>query len=252
MPEKKYKFLNNRDIYFKVCLNGNITTEMHNSVPITPQQLAMDAYECLALGAQAIHVHAREIDESETLAAQKCAEVIRVIRKTCGNIPLGLTTSLTAEPDPDKRLYLVRQWNVIPDFVSVNFNEPKSIELCRLLTEKGIGIEMGLWTVHDAHQFLESGLVSHCLRVLVEVFEESSDQAIKQSREISHFLHEEDVNLPQIHHGEGIDTWAVIKDARQRGHGIRIGLEDTLVGPKGNIVSNNRELVSLAIQELNL
>ena len=35
------------------------------------------------------------------------------------------------------------------------------------------------------------------------------------------------IGLDQIHHGDGIASWAVNRRAVARGHGIRTGLEDT-------------------------
>ena len=37
----------------------------------------------------------------------------------------------------------------------------------------------------------------------------------------------------QMHHGEGIASWAVSERALHRGHGMRTGLEDVLVLPDG-------------------
>lgn len=54
------------------------------------------------------------------------------------------------------------------------------------------------------------------------------------------------VGLEQVHHGDGLACWAVNRRAASRGHGIRIGLEDTPVGPDGRSASGNAELVAAA------
>jgi hypothetical protein len=45
------------------------------------------------------------------------------------------------------------------------------LERYRPLLTKGIAIEAGLWSVQAVATFLNSGLATHCLRVLVEVQE---------------------------------------------------------------------------------
>jgi hypothetical protein len=54
------------------------------------------------------------------------------------------------------------------------------------------------------------------------------------------------VALPQVHHGDGIASWAVNRRGLGRGHGIRTGLEDTPVLPDGRVASGNGELVAAA------
>jgi hypothetical protein len=50
---------------------------------------------------------------------------------------------------------------------------------------------------------------------------------------IERTLAEAGVTLEQVHHGEGIASWAVNRRAILRRHGIRTGLEDTPVLPTG-------------------
>jgi uncharacterized protein (DUF849 family) len=54
------------------------------------------------------------------------------------------------------------------------------------------------------------------------------------------------VRLEQVHHGDGIASWAVNRRAATRGHGIRTGLEDTPVLPDGRLAAGNGELVAAA------
>ena len=53
--------------------------------------------------------------------------------------PVGISTILSIVQDPDRRLAIVSTWSVLPDFVSVNFNEAGSPALAKLLIEKGVG-----------------------------------------------------------------------------------------------------------------
>jgi uncharacterized protein (DUF849 family) len=54
------------------------------------------------------------------------------------------------------------------------------------------------------------------------------------------------IRLEQVHHGDGVASWAVNARALQRGHGIRTGLEDTMVLPDGRPAADNAALVRAA------
>ncbi|MGO2863400.1 MAG: 3-keto-5-aminohexanoate cleavage protein, partial [Brevibacterium sp.] len=55
------------------------------------------------------------------------------------------------------------------------------------------------------------------------------------------------ITLEQVHHGDGVASWAVNGRAIDRGHGIRTGLEDTPVLPDGRVAKDNGELVEAAV-----
>jgi uncharacterized protein (DUF849 family) len=54
------------------------------------------------------------------------------------------------------------------------------------------------------------------------------------------------ITLEQVHHGYGIACWAVNRRGLERGHGIRIGLEDVTVLPDGQQARDNADLVATA------
>ena len=68
--------------------------------------------------------------------------------------------------------------------------------------------------------------------------------AVVHAEAIERTLAEAGVTLEQVHHGDGIVSWAVNRRANPRGHGIRTGLEDTPVLPDGRIAAGNGDLVA--------
>ena len=60
----------------------------------------------------------------------------------------------------------------------------------------------------------------------------------------------EGIELPQVHHGEGIACWSVNARAARLGHGIRTGLEDVTVLPDGSPAADNAALVRAAAELL--
>ena len=65
--------------------------------------------------------------------------------------------------------------------------------------------------------------------------------------EIDATLEAAGVKAPQLHHGEGPATWAVLDAAVKRGHDIRIGLEDVLTLPDMRRAPDNAALVVEAV-----
>jgi uncharacterized protein (DUF849 family) len=214
-------------------------------VPITAAELAEDAARALAAGARELHVHPRGPDGNDTVEPAPVADAVRAIRAACPGSPLGLTTGLwTTGGDAERRLACVAAWEEPPDYASANAAEPGFPELCELLTERGVGIEVGVWTLDGARTLIAAGV--RPLRVLVE----TNDVAV--AAEIDAALLEGGVTAPQLHHGANQETWAVLDAALARGRDIRVGLEDTIVLPDGTSARDNAELVAEAARRVEL
>src|SRR5215207_5814936 len=144
-------------VRLQAALNGDRTKAEHATTPVSVEELARDAAACVAAGARAIHLHPRDPDGRETLEAGIVDEVVTKVRDACG-VPVGVTTSAEIEPDPERRLELVRTWHT-PDYTSVNVSEMGAAEIIETLIGAGIEIEAGVWTVKDVEWLAASGLV---------------------------------------------------------------------------------------------
>jgi len=233
--------------HLQAALNGSRTPAEHPAIPRTPAELAREARAAAEAGAELVHVHAYE-NGIETLAAGACAAVLLAIRAARPGLPISLTTSADIEPDPERRLELVESWTELPDLVTANQGEAGIAELCALLLERGVGIEAGLLSLADAEAFVRSALPERCTRVLVEPLAEDRDDALAEAAAIENVLDRAGVGLEQVHHGEGIASWAVSERGLARGHGIRTGLEDMTVLPDGSRAADNAELVRAAVE----
>ena len=109
-----------------------------------------------------------------------------------------------------------------------------------------MGIEAGLLRLADAEAFVRSGLANRCVRVLVEPLDADPQAATAHASAMEEVLFGARIALEQVHHGDGIASWAVNARALGRGHGIRTGLEDAPVLPDGRPAHDNAELVRAA------
>lgn len=194
-----------------------------------------------------IHMHVFD-DGRETLAAAPSAAAVNAVRRACPRVPISLSTSAAIEPDPGRRMALLSSWTVLPDLVTANQGEEGIVELCELLLARGIGIEAGLLSADDARKFVRSGLADRCVRVLVEPLDERPDDAVAHAATTEEILARAGIELEQVHHGDGVASWAVSRRALAGGHGIRVGLEDTPVLPDGQPAPDNAAVVRAAAE----
>jgi uncharacterized protein (DUF849 family) len=227
----------------QAALNGD---RDHPAAPRTPEELAAEARAAVGAGAGSLHLHPYDEHGRETLAAEPCAAALRAVREACPGVTISLSTSAAIEPDPGRRYALVAAWTDLPDLVTANQGEEGILEVCELLVALGVGIEAGLLSVDDARSFVAAGIAPRCTRAMVEPLDPDPLDAVAHAEAIERELSEGAVRLEQVHHGEGIASWAVNRRAVARGHGIRTGLEDTPVLPDGRLATGNGELVAAA------
>ena len=233
-------------LLLEACLNGSRTDAEHPAIPRAPAQLAAEGRASVDAGARVLHLHPYDGEGRETLEAEPCAAALRAVREACPGIPVSLSTSADIEADPRRRLELVAGWTDLPDLVTANQGEPGILDLCEHLIGRGVGIEAGLLSLADAQAFVAAGIADRCARVLVEPLDADPAAAVAHAAAIEGVLDDAGVTLQQVHHGDDVATWHVMERAVSRGHGIRIGLEDTTVLPDGRRAAGNGELVRAA------
>jgi uncharacterized protein (DUF849 family) len=227
----------------KAAINGKRSRKEHPAIPINPSQQAHQAAIAVEAGAGAIHVHPRDENGDESLAADDVAAALGAIRARCPRIPVGVSTGAWMVPNLEARIALIKGWNVLPDFASVNFHEPGALEVFRVLADHGIAVEAGIWNPDAARLFCRSGLASRCLRILIEPAQESGNAKVRLE-EIEAVL--QGIECPQLLHGFEALAWEFIALAAGHGYDTRIGFEDTLVLPDGKHAPDNRDLVAAA------
>jgi uncharacterized protein (DUF849 family) len=232
----------------QAAINGARATTDHPALPVQPGELATAAKACVAAGAGAVHFHVRAEDGSESLAARDVARAVTAVRTACRGTRAGISTGAWIEPDPDRRLARVRRWYALPDFASVNFHEPGSTEVAEELLELGVGVEAGLSGTAAAEWLVRSGLEDRCVRVLLEPEESDLPAALETLTAIEHILGGPATAgvAPRLLHGVDATAWPLLREAVRRGYDARIGLEDTLRLPGGEVARDNTELIRAA------
>jgi RimJ/RimL family protein N-acetyltransferase len=161
-----------------------------------------------------------------------------------------VSTLFAILPDVERRAAAVRQWDVRPDFASVNVSEPGAAELCTVLREAGVSIEAGLSSPDEAECYLALKLGASCVRVLLEPEEPDGAAALATVAAIESVLDGAGDRASRLLHGEGVTAWLLIDAAFRSGYDTRIGLEDVLTLPDGALAPDNAALVRAAFNRL--
>jgi uncharacterized protein (DUF849 family) len=138
----------------------------------------------------------------------------------------------------------------LPDFASVNFHEEGAVAVAETLLNRLVGVEAGISNVEAARGFISSDVASQCFRILIEPQEQDFQIALGTISEIETVLHNFGTTAEIVLHGFDKTAWGLLDEAGRRGFGARIGLEDTLTLPDGDLTPDNAALIHEAIRRL--
>ncbi len=240
-----------------VAAVGAEVTKAHNPhLPVTPEEIALDAARCRQAGAAMVHVHGRLPDGTPTQSADVYAEIIKQVRAR-SDIIIQTSTGGAVGMTADERLQPVR---LKPEMASlttgtVNFgrdvflNPPELIEhFARTMVESGVVPEIEAFDVGHIANAL--ALVKQGLLTLPLHFDFVMGVPGGVAPTVRHLLHMAE-SLP-----EGC-TWSVAGIGRAQlplatvaivmgGH-VRVGLEDNLFYTKG-VPATNEMLVARVVR----
>ena len=228
----------------KAALNGGRQPGTHPALPTTPDAFARAARGAVRAGAGAIHVHVRDLDADESVRAEDVARIVGAVRAAVPTAPVGVSTHFGIVGDAERRHALVTEWSLLPDFASVNFNEPGAVLLAELLIERGVGVEAGLFDAEATSTCVDSGLAPRCLRLMMEPRDRDLQGALRNVAEMEAVLDAARVDRPRLLHGFRATAWPLIEEAARRGYDTRAGLEDTFELPDGTTARDNAEIVA--------
>ncbi|WP_026449037.1 3-keto-5-aminohexanoate cleavage protein [Actinopolyspora mortivallis] len=229
----------------QVCLNGARGPREHHHLPVRPPELAKAAADSVAAGATDIHLHPKTPDGTDSLDPATVAAAVHAVRAAAPGIPVGITTGSWTTPDTRSRLAAIHSWTVLPDHASVNWHEQDAADIAHALLQRGIGVEAGIPSGTDAERNLARWPHrNRILRVLARVTDPTANGASVTAETLLARL--DTGNIPILLHGRGAGTWAVLDLAARHGLHTRIGLEDTLTLPDGDIAADNAALVTAA------
>ncbi|MCR4442546.1 MAG: 3-keto-5-aminohexanoate cleavage protein [Peptococcaceae bacterium] len=237
-------------VIITVAPTGNVPTkEMNPNLPVTPQEIADQIYECWEEGAAVAHIHARDREGKPTSDVNVYREILACLeaKRNC-DIITQLSTGGRAGKSYQERGQMIC---LAPEMASLatgssnfptsaNFNDPETIAyLAGEMKKYGVKPEIEVFDtamLFNALQLVKKGVLEWPLQINLVLGVPGSQPA---SAKQLFFLYE---NLP-----EGV-TWtvsAIGKDhvslsavALALGGSVRVGLEDNIYYRKGVLATN--------------
>lgn len=234
----------------QACINGARASGFHPALPLSADAMARDGAACVAAGAAELHLHPRDLDGRESLASATMDATVLAMRRACPGTLIGVSTGAWIEGDERRTLACIDGWNELPDYASVNLEERDAPAVMERLRQRGIGVEAGLASVADAERLmaLDGGRCS--LRILIEVSEQDTSEAMAVADGIGKVLDRAGIRRPMLLHGFDATVWDFVTLAAQCRWSTRVGLEDGSQLADGAIAASNAALTAAAVEVL--
>jgi uncharacterized protein (DUF849 family) len=251
-----------------LCPTGMVPTkEMTPHVPITPKEIGASVALCAEIGASIAHIHPRDEDGKPTADPEVFKRIVSEIRTLNDKIIICATTSGRLWNTFEKRSALLRlEGDYKPDMASLtlgsnNFartasvNPPQMIkDLAMLMEDKGIKPELEVFEpgmLHTAKHLMRNGYISEESPYFNILLNSPGTAPLDPSCFAAfHALLPENaiwsvagIGYKQLY----ANTLGIIF-----GHGVRVGLEDSIHDINNNLTSNSIlvEMVGSLIRKL--
>lgn len=140
---------------------GMIPTKKENPhVPITPEEIAKDAYEAYKLGASIVHVHARDEQGKPTHKKEIFEKIFKEIKRRCSDIIICATTSGRVDPQVEHRTEVL---DLFPEMASLtlgSLNFPQHPSVNPMETIKKIATSMKERGILPELEIFEAGFIN--------------------------------------------------------------------------------------------
>lgn len=240
------------------------------NVPMTPEEIAEDVYECWKAGAAVAHLHMRDDEGNGIMDPVRFKKTVELIKahEDC-DIILNLTTSGDIHADDDIRVAHVEELK--PDMASYDcgsmnwlnsglfINSPAFLERCGLsFQEWGVKPEIEAFDpgmIANAAYYIKKGVLKTPVHFQ---FCMGCANGITGTMKNLVFMKEEAEKLVGAQNftwscfGVGHSAMEMLYGAIALGGHIRVGMEDNVLFSKGVLADSNAQFVKRAVEAVKL
>lgn len=246
-------------VIITAALTGAMTPkEMNPNIPLTPQEIANDAYECWNAGAAVVHLHMRDEKGHGTMNKETFKETVALVKAKC-DVVINLTTSGDNRASDEERMaHLIELKPEMASFDAGSFNwmpsgvfmnTPQFLEkLGKVMLENKIKPELEIFDsgmIHSTEYYLKKGILAappHYQFVLGVL---GGAMATVENLVYLKSLLPKDATWSAFGIGKG--HLPLLYTAIALGGNVRVGLEDNVYYAKNRLASNV-ELVARAVR----
>lgn len=246
-------------LFIAVAPNGARKTKAdHPALPITPDELSATARSCVDAGATMIHLHVRDASGAHSLDAGRYREATAAVRESCGDsIVIQVTTEAVGRYTPDEQMACIRALEpeaasfavreLIPDVAS----EADAKAFFGWVQEAGIQAQFILYSPEDVERFealVARGVLPAGRQLLLFVLGRYAKDQTSEPHELLPFIQANQSGHPWAVCAFGPKEAACALTAAALGGHARVGFENNLFLPDGQLAPNNAALVASVAQ----
>ncbi|ONI37948.1 3-keto-5-aminohexanoate cleavage protein [Candidatus Epulonipiscium fishelsonii] len=243
-----------------VAPTGAWPTKEHNpNIPMTPQEIAKDVYECWKAGAAICHLHMRDDKGKGTMSTDKFTETVNLIReyKDC-DIIINLTTSGDLNATDETRQAHLKALH--PDMASYDcgsmnwghnslfINHPKFLEeLGKTMQECNIKPEIEIFDagmIYNSEYYLKKGVLKAPCHYQLVLGAAGGSTATVENLVYLKGLLPKDATWGALGIGKG--HVPIMLTAVAMGGHLRVGMEDNVFFAPKVLAKSNAQLVTRA------
>ena len=237
-----------------VAPNGARKTRVdHPALPVSIGETVEEAVQCHTAGAAVLHAHVRGSEDEHVLDAGLYQELIAEMKRQAPTMLVQITTEAVGRYTPTQQVRCVE--TVLPEMASVSLREMTSSfndlgfakNFYHWATEAEVHIQHIVYNVEELEKFLtlrHDGIIPKSQRCILFVLGRYAVDFQSSPADLEPFLENDLGNLDWFVCAFGAKEQASVIDAITRGGHGRIGFENNLLLPDGNIASSSAELVN--------
>jgi len=249
-------------VIIMVAPNGaRLTQTDHSQLPVTTEDIAKTALDCMNAGASVMHMHVRNDLEKHTLDVARYRDALIAVGEVTENrLLVQVTTEAVGQYTPRQQMDLVQ--DLRPEFFSIAISElipdqndeAAAKDFLKECDQSGIAYQLIIYSTDDLGRLEnlhgQSGL--KCPELLF-VLGRYTDAQHSSPGMIRPFLEKLSKGSLQNHVGWGVcafgaeETDCLSAAMKQGGH-IRVGFENNRLHADGTIARDNAERVSKMVQ----
>ncbi|MBT3181945.1 MAG: 3-keto-5-aminohexanoate cleavage protein [Deltaproteobacteria bacterium] len=231
------------------------TKKMNPALPVTPEEQAVAARECVAAGASVIHLHVRDENESASQSLDNFKNSIEAIRAACDPQPIiQISTGGAVGAPMEERIRPIVELK--PEMASLNvasmnfgdevfLNEPLEVKkLAKYMLELGVIPEIEVYDaghVEITQRLLKEGYLKKPIHYQFVLGVPGGMSGTE--RNLNFLL--ESIQDDDTWATAGVGRWQkpLSQMAVERGGFVRIGFEDNVYWEKGVLAESNAQFV---------
>ncbi len=229
------------------------------AIPLTPQEIADDVYDCWQGGAAVAHLHMRDDQGIGTMDEEKFRETVELIRERC-DIVLNLTTSGELNASDEKRMAHLKALK--PELGSydagsmnwahtaVFLNPPDFLEkLGQTMIDSGVKPEIEIFDpgmMYNSFYYIKKGIIKEPAHYQFVLGAPGGIGATIENLVFLKGLLPENSTWSAFGIGKSA-TPIMLTTIALNGH-LRVGMEDNVYYSKGVLADSNRQFVEKAVR----